>query len=183
MTCEFINKLRGFYPFPSEVSLTLTEIREGDITIFEMPNGTVTGRIVHNVIVSFKQQIYGLNLEGPGADFYIKVADNRVVDIEFQQKWTMLDGYVKISVSSKEALQKLARSKLFIQPKESISPPGLKEGKLIINKVYLAYWAEIPGRGPSHLIPVYCFDVIVSGLVDGKPYTGEPFKLFVQATQ
>ena len=164
---NFLEKLRKLFPKPEDAQIILGEVFEAEISILSLPDGTEIGKIVYSIGVSFRQELYGIRLWGPGADLSIWVANGKVVNAEIRQKWTHVDGYIEIILAPEEALKKLLRWETF-GPQPLVGPLPT-EGEIRIKSMELVYYADLPSM-QSYLTPCYRITCEVVGLLEGEPH-------------
>lgn len=163
---ELLAELDEYWQFPTEVEVAFRGVYPAAISTYS------DGREEINMIgVIYEPKVSGISLYGPGADFCIGIAEGKVIEAELHKKAVTIVGNVSITVSPKEAIDKLLSGKSAQRALGFETLYGLlpKEGEVIIKRIELVYFADVWYKSTINYLPlVYRIDGKIIGPIEGE---------------
>ncbi len=152
---EFLRNLSVYWQYESEVTYQLNSIHPSWNTTKIDPVTKTETEITRAIGVSYRLYVDGIELVGPGADFSIWVADDRVIDVELHRPSIAVSEEMTNIKSQEEALE------YFIQGKSDAASIGFqvlypiipREGTCTISSVKLVYYIGF-SKEPQLTIPL-----------------------------
>lgn len=145
---ELLERLYDYWGTSELIEVSLHRVGPSSISI---GGGSTT---IREVGVFFRQTVYGIELWGPGADFGVRIADDRVVDVELHRPVLTIEGYAEIKVSPMEAIKR-AMSGESAQHELGFQILGSTARNLTISDIRLLYYTDFLGN-QTYLPLVYC---------------------------
>lgn len=152
---DFLRNLSVYWQYESEVTYQLDSIHPSWNTTRINPVTKTETEITRAIGVSYRLYVDGIELVGPGADFSIWVADDRVIGVEINRPSIAFgEGTTNIK-SQEEALE------YFIQGKSDAASIGFqmlypvipREGTCTVSSVKLVYYIDF-SKVPQKTIPL-----------------------------
>jgi len=168
ITDDFFDNLFEYWSVPTEADIELITIKPCCTTSYD--DGT---QIINQIGAIYTLKVNGIKLYGPGADFWVAIADNKVYDVELHIPSVSVEKYIELTVSPQEAVNRFISGR-YSTEKLGFTPlygPVPREGELIIKKVELSYFVDYRRDPPqTHLPLVYR---IVGEIVGPDPFEAE----------
>lgn len=172
---KFLSELNYYWEYESQVTAELSSIKPACITIEIDPETNEETEIIRAIGVNYQLNVDGIDLMGPGADFSIWVANNRVISAEIHKPAiTKTEATVKVK-SPEEALDDFltGKGKPANLGFESLYPPIAKEGTCTIYSVKLGYYVDFSREYPESAPLLYK----IAGSLSYKDDEGEDISL------
>jgi hypothetical protein len=145
---ELLERLYDYWGTSELIEVSLHRVGPSSISIVD---GFTT---VHEIGVLFRQTVHGIELWGPGADFSVCIANDRVVGVELHRPVLTIEGYDEIKVSPMEAIKR-AMSGESAMHELGFEILGSTARNLTISDIRLLYFSDFLGN-QTHLPLVYC---------------------------
>jgi hypothetical protein len=145
---ELLERLYDYWGTSELIEFSLHRVGPSSISIVD---GFTT---IHEIGVFFRQTVHGIELWGPGADFGVRIADDRVVGVELHRPVLTIEGYAEIKVSPMEAIKR-AMSGESAMHELGFEILGNTARNLTISDIRLLYYSDFLGN-QTHLPLVYC---------------------------
>ena len=152
ITEKFKGQLLEQWKIPTDVKLSLSHVAPcWTTTIISIQDNTET-EIIRAIGVFYELNVDGVIVSGPGADFCIRIADNRVIggDLYLPSIWK--GGNVKLSVTPFEAFNTMIERESQRAEKEPDEP---KTGTLIIDKLEPTYYVNVGSNSNPSKLPIF----------------------------
>jgi hypothetical protein len=151
-TLEIANELlQRLYDYWGTSELIETSLHRVGPSSISISGGLTT---IHEISVFFHQTVNGIELWGPGADFGVGIADDRVVGVELHRPVLTIEGYTEIKVSPIEAIKR-AMSGESAMHELGFDILSSTARNLTISDIRLLYYTDFLGN-QTHLPLVYC---------------------------
>lgn len=165
---NFFDNLLEYWNVPTEADIILNTIKPCSTTFYD--DGT---QIINQIGVIYDVKVNGIKLCGPGADFWVAIAHNKVYDVELHIPSVSVEKYIEITLSPQEAVNRFISGR-YSTEELGFSPiygPIPKEGELIIKKVELSYFVDHRSDPPQTYLPLVY--IIAGDIVGLDPFEAE----------
>ncbi len=154
---DFLRNLSAYWQYESEVTYQLNSIHPSWNTTVNDPLTKTETEITRAIGVSYRLYVDNIELVGPGADFSIWVADDRVIDVEINRPSIAVGEEMANIKSQEEALE------YFIQGKSDAASIGFQilypiippEGNCTVSSVKLVYYIDFSKEQQSTIPLLY----------------------------
>lgn len=165
---DFFDNLFEYWSVPTEADIELITIKPCCTTSYD--DGT---QIINQIGAIYNLKVNGIKLCGPGADFWVAIADNKVYDVELHMPSVSVEKYVEITSSPREAVNRFISGR-YSTEELGFTPlygPVPREGELIIKKIELSYFVDHRSDPPQTYLPLVYR--IVGEIVGPDPFEAE----------
>ena len=143
---KFINNLGIYWDLDTPIEVRFNKIAPYRITIHG--NGSTT---IRSIGVWYSLYANDIILKGPGSDYYLVIADNKVIEAELHKPIISIERDVEIKISPEAAIETLITGRFgddnFKYPK--LYGPLPKTGQIIIDNLELVYFVDFLSLEPQ----------------------------------